>query len=547
MTGHVKDYERRMSTFAESVDENVKANKKARILSPPPKSKAPAVVVSAPVVEPIMVGGGGGEGGDLSSLLQSMEIHINSAHDRQLRTGSIHGADASDGSEFVLKGPEEYGFSPGSTVQSGFRGGGRGGEEKASEPYPWEERMDEASGHNYYYNYVNNESQWDKPSDFDLKVPPGVVVGRSGGGGTPLKPATPEAVAQYKSALTSALTTISTRFSSLESQMFELTENIAEKSEKDRRMVLAEQEAEIERKRKEIEEREKRLEELERVAMEQSLKPPPSIKSPKKAHFAPPSAPPPEAPVGLAAPGSPPHSNLTSLMKSHSPPISSSTAVTGLGAGTGADVIYGLRGGVSTPHSLAYHTPGQIPNSTRSLRTQSSMSSIGNISGVSAISSSPSMYGSRHRSTTSSSLKKATRETTYKSPMRSPFRTRDRSDEYFRSLGLENSRKISFDQELLKVRRSASGVRGVKGVGETREVRRMSQVSEGYVSGGSVGGQSLGGFGSEGEEGGKRAMYEISEEAKALIELRSPEKTYKGLHGRRGGDGLKVKVDKDTV
>lgn len=48
--------------------------------------------------------------------------------------------------------------------------GGKGVEESGSGGgYLWEERMDEVSGHPYYFNSSTLVTQWEKPEDFDLK------------------------------------------------------------------------------------------------------------------------------------------------------------------------------------------------------------------------------------------------------------------------------------------------------------------------------------------------------------------------------------------
>ena len=115
--------------------------------------------------------------GDLESLISSMETHINSAHDRQLRTGSIHGPElelekeeellVEDGgrSSFVLKDPEAYGFTPSPTMPNPM-------------PHPT------PSSHFAISQRTPAE---------------------------PPRPPTPPQVSQYKTALSEAITTINTK------------------------------------------------------------------------------------------------------------------------------------------------------------------------------------------------------------------------------------------------------------------------------------------------------------------------------------------------
>ena len=118
---------------------------------------------------------------------------------------------------------------------------------------------------------------------------------------------------------------------------------------------------------------------------------------------------------------------------------------------------------------------------------------MGNISAVSAISNAGSSagcdehthFGSRRKSMTSSSLRVAENKTNYGSDIRSPFRTRDRSDEYFRSLPHESSRHISFHEDVIHARRTRTPMKVAvsekmpKSPNRQRQAASLYQLSDG--------------------------------------------------------------------
>ena len=97
--------------------------------------------------------------------------------------------------------------------------------------------------------------------------------------------------------------------------------------------------------------------------------------------------------------------------------------------------------------------------------------------------------------------------------MRSPYRTRDRSDEYFRSLEHESSRRMSFSSEAIKARR----VRG----------ERIERTTEGRASPVDAGG----GMYRIGEKARRMVKETEKERSPARSEGRSPRRGY----ARRGG------------
>ena len=344
-------------------------------------------------------------------------------------------------------------------------------------------------------------------------------------------------VEAYKAAVTTALTSFSSRFEALEDQMTLITTNLA---------TIGQQQQEGGQRR------------------------PITFKLPS------PSPPQPPPPVskgstipGTSEPTSPPSSppsaspmrseNLISLAKQYSPPISN------VYAATPSNRLFASNDGTQygTPREGTSNTPMGMasmssPAPALKITPRYSRNSIGNLSMVSGISatsesSDVSIYGSRRKHMASSSLRAPDKISSYGKPARSPYRTRNRSDEYFRSLQHESSRRISFSKDINKVRRTPT--RASAPVSEKKVHQEYSRGSPGRTPGAKAG----------------NSMYHLSEGARVILEKRrsdrgispiaspavspkssltrkadkggalsSPPTTYTNLHQRRGGKGLSL-------
>ncbi len=226
--------------------------------------------------------------------------------------------------------------------------------------------------------------------------------------------------------------------------------------------------------------------------------------------------------------------NLTSIAKNHSPPVSNMFAAAPVAR------VAPLPLGGGTPDKLnrtAYGTPSEGPaglsvntlNSPArgalkltprySVTRGDSGESFGDLSLISAtdntLDEGRGIIGSGRRGSVGdrmhgSGFHRRSISTKMGSDKRSPFRTRDRMDDYYRSLREEGARRMSFSKEVREIRSTNAPVR-----------HTGMEVREGYMD-------------SPSSRGGPQ-IYRLSKEAKDIVASRTPPKSYMSMHAANSG------------